>query len=533
MAAIRPLPRLFASTVLLGLITLVVTAATRGLSPSLIEPDEGGHYVNALFLGDWIRAGFPSPMAWARDFYAHFPRLSIGHWPPGWYMLEAPFFALFRPTPYAAAIISALLAGTPGAAVLWAGERIRKRGWGLALAIAYALLPVTLDGARYILLDQPLALVVAFAVITWHRAAEKGGWARFITFALLAAACPLVKGNGALIALVPPVHIALTGRWNLLRRPELWGAAGLTLALVAPWYWLSFKISAEGFNYAPGLPYAGLALIENGRTILANVGLAGLALAGMGAAALCLPAPEPEREVARLSVAVVLATMIFQSVVPASLVSRYLSPLLPWLVILAGLGLLRLARWRHAGPVAAAVIGGLALLPSLRAIAVIKPKPDVGAPALAAAMTATGGIYLVDGRSGGEGALIAAAAHADDGRRRAWIARASQWLSQSDFMGRGYRLTARNPAETRAVLDHLGAAGAVSIAVDGRLAYPHSRLLLEATGVQGYQRIRRPFQTGSGEVVLARRLSPIVPNAPLLASDPMSTKAGKMARALE
>lgn len=533
MAAIRPLPRLLATTVLLGLATLAVTAATRGLSPSLIEPDEGGHYVNALFLGDWIRAGFPSPMAWARDYYAHFPRLSIGHWPPGWYVVEAPFFALFRPAPYTAAIISALLAGLPGVVVLWAGERIGKRGWGLALAIAYALLPVTLEGARYILLDQPLALVVALAVIAWQRAVKKVGWARFITFALLAAACPLVKGNGALIALVPPIHIALTGRWNLLRRLELWAAAWLTLALVAPWYWLSFKISAEGFNYAPGLAYAGLALIENGRTILANIGFAGLALAGVGAVSLFRPAPEPERDMARLSVAVILATLIFQSAVPASLVGRYLSPLLPWLVILAGLGLLRIARWRHAGPVAAAVIGGLALLPSLLGIAALKPKPDIGAPALAKAIVAKGGLYLVDGRSGGEGALIAAAAHADDGHRRVWIARASQWLSQSDFMGRGYRLTVRNPAETRAVLDHLGAAGAVSIAVNGHLAYPHSRLLLQATDVQSYQRVRQPFQTGSGEAILARRNSPVTPNVSLLESDPISAKAGKMARALE
>ncbi|MBB5713982.1 glycosyltransferase family 39 protein [Sphingomonas aerophila] len=533
MAALRPLSRQIANTILLGLVTLAITAATQGLSPSLIEPDEGGHYVNALFLGDWIRAGFPSPMAWARDYYAHFPRLSIGHWPPAWYMVEAPFFALFRPTPYTAAIISALLAGLPGVAVLWAGERIGKRGWGLLLAITYALLPVTLEGARYILLDQPLALVVALAVIAWQRAAEKGGWARFITFALLAAACPLVKGNGALIALVPPIHIALTGRSNLLRRPELWAAAGVTLALVAPWYWLSFKISAEGFNYAPGLAYAGLALIENARTILANVGLAGVALAGVGAASLFRPRSEPERDTARLSLAVILATLIFQSAVPASLVGRYLSPLLPWLVILAGLGLLRIARWRPAGSAAAAVIGGLALLPGLQAVAALNPKPEIGAPALAEAITAKGGLYLVDGRSGGEGALIAAAAHADNGRRRVWIARASQWLSQSDFMGRGYRLTVSNPAETRAVLDRLGAAGAVSIAVNGHLAYPHSRLLLEAIGVPSFEGIRQPFRLGSGKVILARRRTWVMPNVSLLASDPISAKAGKMARALE
>ncbi|MEI2598333.1 hypothetical protein V8940_19355, partial [Acinetobacter pittii] len=72
-------------------------------------------------------------------------------------------------------------------------------------------------------------------------------------------------------------------------------------------------------------------------------------------------------------------------------------------------------------------------------------KPDLGAPAIAQSMIDAPGIWLVDGRAGGEGAVIAAAAYADGGRRRIWVARASQWLSTSDFMGRDYSLTARSP----------------------------------------------------------------------------------------
>jgi 4-amino-4-deoxy-L-arabinose transferase-like glycosyltransferase len=520
--------RLILLALLLGLVTLAVTAATGGLSPSLIEPDEAGHYVNALFLGDWIRAGFPSPMAFARDFYAHFPRLSIGHWPPGWYMVEAPLFALFRPSPQAAAIGSALLAGLPGIAILWAFARLGRSRLGLGLALAYALLPLTLDGARYILVDQPLALMVALAAIAWHAAIERPTWPRMLVFALLAAACPLVKGNGALIALVPALDIALTRRWSLLRRPPLWGAAALTFAIVAPWYAVSFRISAEGFNYQPGLGYAWLALRDNFATILANIGWGGVLLAVIGAAS-----SDKEARLARLALAVVLATLLFQSAVPASLVPRYCAPLLPWAVILAGLGLLRLARLGRDGVLAGSALAAAALTPSLLAVAALAPKPDLAAPALADTMTQRGGLWLVDGRSGAEGAVIAAAAYADNGRRRVWVARASQWLSTSDFMGRGYRLTARTPAEARAVLDRLGAAGAVSVAIDGRLAYPHSRVLLAGLHDPAYAIVARRFRVGEGRVTLARRLLPITPNAALLAADPMSAKVGKMAGALD
>ena len=46
------------------------------------------------------------------------------------------------------------------------------------------------------------------------------------------------------------------------------------------------------------------------------------------------------------------------------------------------------------------------------------PKPDIGAPAIAARMQP--GIWLIDGRAGGEGAVIAEATYADGGRHAIW-----------------------------------------------------------------------------------------------------------------
>ena len=102
---------------LFGLAALVLAAATGGLSASFLDPDESAHYVNTLFLADWLRAGMPSPMDFAQDYYAHFPKLSIGHWPPGWYALLAPGFAVVRPSPYGAQL-PLLYCGQPAGALL-------------------------------------------------------------------------------------------------------------------------------------------------------------------------------------------------------------------------------------------------------------------------------------------------------------------------------------------------------------------------------------------------------------------------------
>lgn len=514
---------------LFGLLALAVAWGTGGLSPSLLNPDEGAHYVNALFLGDWVRAGLPSPMAFAQGFYAHFPRLSIGHWPPGWYLVQAPWFALARPSPWGALVASAFVAGLPAGVILWACARCGKPWAGAATATAYVLSPLVVDAARHILLDQPVALVVAAGAVAWRRASERPSWSRLLVFGALAAAAPLVKGNGALIALVPAIDLALTGRWRLLREPALWGAAALAMAVVAPWYWLSFRISAGGFNYGPGPAYAALALKANAQALHANMGAAGLALAAWGAASAIRSGGEAGR-IARLALAVTLATLVFQSAVPVAIEPRYVAPLLPWTYALAGLGLSALldgARTRLLAP----AIGAAALAPATAGLWALPPKPDLGAPALAEAMVRTGGVWLVDARAGGEGAVIAAAAHADGGRRKVWAARASQLLSTSDFMGRGYRLTAADPAAARAVLDRLGANGAVVVAERGRLAYPHSRVLAGAVRGGGYALSLDRFAAGPGVTLLARRNAAVAarPGTPTH----RSANVGKMAAVLD
>ncbi len=74
-----------------------------------------------------------------------------------------------------------------------------------------------------------------------------------------------------------------------------------------------------------------------------------------------------------------LATLIFQSIVPAALEPRYVTPALPWLVVLAGLGLVGLVRAGRIQQVVAAVLGALALIPTALGLWHLSPKPDIGA----------------------------------------------------------------------------------------------------------------------------------------------------------
>jgi len=529
MNRLRSLPPALRWAPWLGLAALALSAATGGLSRSFLDPDESAHYVNTLFLADWLRAGLPAPMPFARDFYAHFPRLTIGHWPPGWYALLAPAFALVRPSPFGAAMLSAFVAGLPALLIVWALDRVGARRWGVAAAFASLLLPLVANEARYFRIDQPVALVAGLAAIAWYRATERPGLGRYLLFGALAAFATLTKGNGALAVLIPALDVLMAGRWRQLADRRLWLAAGATLLAVAPWYYVSFKISAGGFIYAPGPAYAWLSLTTDGAAILSTLGAVGLLAALFGAiAGWRSPALRP---VVRLSVAVILATLLFQAAIPVAIEGRYVLPAIPWLVVLVAIGPVAVARHSRAGAATLAIVALASLLPFVTALPRVEAKPDIGAPATARWMGHAPGIWLIDGRAGGEGAVIAEAVYADDGRRAIWTARASQWLSTSDFMGRGYRLSVHSPAEARAVLDRLGVRGVVSIAERGRLAYPHSALLRGAVGMAGFGGTEAAFPRGAGSSLIATRMGPVTPHTDLLSSGSGSADVAAMGKA--
>lgn len=51
--------------------------------------DEPAHAVSSLLVRDYLVQGFPhNPYHFALSFYAHYPKVAIGHWPPLFYLVE-------------------------------------------------------------------------------------------------------------------------------------------------------------------------------------------------------------------------------------------------------------------------------------------------------------------------------------------------------------------------------------------------------------------------------------------------------------
>src|ERR1700737_1922031 len=59
-------------------------------------PDEPAHYVTSLMVHDYIaQMHWFSPTQFAEDYYAHYPKVAMGHWPPLLYVVQGAWMLIF------------------------------------------------------------------------------------------------------------------------------------------------------------------------------------------------------------------------------------------------------------------------------------------------------------------------------------------------------------------------------------------------------------------------------------------------------
>jgi hypothetical protein len=58
-------------------------------------PDEASHFVGAVMVRDYLVSGrLLDPLAFARDFYRHYPFFAVGYWPPAFHLATAFWFLI-------------------------------------------------------------------------------------------------------------------------------------------------------------------------------------------------------------------------------------------------------------------------------------------------------------------------------------------------------------------------------------------------------------------------------------------------------
>lgn len=415
--------------------------------------DEAAHFVNSVMIRDYVAYNIGSnPLRFALDYYSHLPRVSIGHWPPFFHLVQSGVFLLTEPSIVVAIGFQALIAGTAAAV---AASLVRQRAGcnlpgalvGLVTGSVILASPDLLRNLSTVMLDTFLAVLVLLTALAWAAYVRTTRTLWSVMFAGFASAAILTKGNAYGLGLLPVLYVALSGQFALFTNWRTWLSAGIVLALTVPWYALTYKISSDGFVYSWGLDYTTHAFFFYAKAtlgIFGPVSLIGFAIGTMVFTRRAWRGLPDELTLACASAAIGL--FLFQLIAPADLASRYLIAALPAAMVVAGVGLLTVLSGIHAGAgtrpawlpciaVALCLLGNTTLAfqaPNVSSTVMSDTARDMMAsPDPAPLVLVASGPY-------GEGGLIAAFA-ALDRRRAHYIVRASKAFASSNFMGSVYQ----------------------------------------------------------------------------------------------
>lgn len=472
-----------ATVVLVALATaLRMGALTSGFSGA----DEPSHYLNIYLIWAYVTEALgQNPLAYAKAFYVHYPKISIGHWPPLYYALMSPMMFLLPHVPAAAFAVNVVIAALPALIAVRLLTPLVGAAWAVGAGLWIVTVPVMIEGASFFMVDQAIAAVALVAAFVWSRFSERPSLQTALLYGGLCSVAILIKGDGWLLGLVPVFHMALTGRWRLALDWRSWAGAAAALVIVLPWTLVSYKISADGFNYDWGLGYTATALLFfSGELIRNHIGPAATVIILVGAvAALRRRMDDPVRQLATTCLALALATLVFHALVPVDLATRYMVPAVPPLCMLGAIGAYELTsrlRGRRAQTIAGAAILGIVILPGVLFLAGHRGKVDLRMDEVAADVVSDHPMVLViDGSAGAEGALIAEVAIRDLARTT-YVVRSSDLLASSDFMAHRYTLRHDSPAGALDALRAVGASAVIVASSEAMQRYPHSEQLTAA-----------------------------------------------------
>jgi 4-amino-4-deoxy-L-arabinose transferase-like glycosyltransferase len=174
-----------------GLVLLAAAAVLLTTSPTdydFFNPDAPRHALNGAFVLDAVR-DFPwrDPMGYAIDYYLRLPSLSIGFYPPLFYVVEALVFAVLGVSHFAAQAAVALFALLLGLTAYRLARLLFTRVAALGAALMLLGAPEVASWSRQVMLDVPAYAVMLLAVLGFalylRSGRERSLWLAVLAFA--------------------------------------------------------------------------------------------------------------------------------------------------------------------------------------------------------------------------------------------------------------------------------------------------------------------------------------------------------------
>jgi hypothetical protein len=458
------------TVLVLVLLAVILAAAQACIHRARREPggfhqnfDEGSHFTTALMIRDYVLHGLPAnPVAFAKTYYLHYPKVSFGSWPPLFHIALGLWMIVAPATHGSAIFFVSLLTGL--LAIL--AFRMAQRGLppivAIAVALAVWLAETTQVLTRAAQADTQYSLLSALAVYLFADYVTRPDHQSAFWFGAACFGALLTKNNAMFIAISGAIVLLMTSRWSILRRLDLWVAVLPAVLAFGAWQWLTLPFVRYNMKGVTGESTPGLTLFVYGSELLHLIWPALLPFVLFGIWKR-IGEPRLRGKLAdstdAASLGLLLGPCLFHAMLPHDVNQRYLLPSLVALLIFAAYGIqevLSLVRLTPAlrVPLTAAIL-------CIPALAVrIPPDVSMGYSTVAAALTNNSipqdpPSMLIVSSFGGEANLVAEIA-SREARPGHWLLRSYKILRRhTGRLNRQTELVTTDPEEMLAYLQDL------------------------------------------------------------------------------
>ncbi len=204
------------------------------------QGDAPRHAMNGLFWWDFLRHFPVNPVEFALSYHARYPAINPVSYPPVFYLLEAPVFAIFGPNPYVAKGLVLLFAALAGVYVMawlrrWVAE---EAGWAGMLVL---LQPGVIQWSHAVMLNVPAMALGIAALYHGRRWMDEPGSRHMELTFLFGVLTIMTYFPAGLMILAMAGWLIVERRWDLLRMPKTWVYTLLSAMIVVPWVVMAAK----------------------------------------------------------------------------------------------------------------------------------------------------------------------------------------------------------------------------------------------------------------------------------------------------
>ena len=471
------------------------------------ESDEAAHYITGLMVHDYLAHGIGQPlMAYAANYYLHYPKVALGHWPPVFYIMQAAWGFICSPSRNSMlglmAVCTTLIAFTLYRLV---AREFRTTAGGIAAGALFVCIPLVQTYSSMVMGDLIVAMFSWWALGAWTKYLERERAGDALWFALAASAAILTKGNGFAVTLIAPLSLVFLRRLRIFFQPAFWIAAAVIAAVCVPWTIATQNLITPAMQFDAGVPFFLKANRYYAPALFQSVG-AGVAIFAVIGVITKVIFPFFRKTAEPLwasALGLVVAVHVFHTVVPASIDERFLLPSLPPVLLFMSAGIhwtaLRINARLPVAARVAALAGMVAIVffawtfhvPRKRHIGLDEAAQDVvSSPAERNA------VILCSSNGNGEGGFISELAMREP-RPTHIVLRASLMLANSDWNGLNYKLTKSTPEEVNAFLTSIPVGLVVLDRSPGFAHWQHQDLLVQAMQGPDWQLVRS-YPKGAG-----------------------------------